>query len=329
MHYAGDICWNTQENQIKLGSWNFNAIRLGDIDLYQDFIQNSEHPTTLWSSNFAYLWSISQSRFKTLLWRITDDMLVTFVHTNNNCLYLMCLPYGKGTPEKVVNVVYQCMKYCAQWNAPNSCETKLRMINDSQRFFLEQKPSFNQLFEFSRPLGYECHYGVQNLLNLQGQEFQRVRGRVNKFKKDYPQTRVGNYLPSDYNDLMLLNDEWEKTTGQKYKHIFDTVYYPEILKHHDQLQQLVLLVEIDSRIVGMISGGVLPNGQSWACLCKALIEFDGLSEFLVIELVRAIHSINPAVETMNDGGNLTKGLKAFKEKFRPVLSLRRYRVLLK
>ncbi|KGP77082.1 hypothetical protein JT05_01195 [Desulfosporosinus sp. Tol-M] len=221
------------------------------------------------------------------------------------------------------------MKYCAQWNAPNSCETKLRMINDSQRLFLEQEPSFNQLFELSRPLGYERHYGVQNLLNLQGKEFQRVRGRVNKFKKDYPQARVRNYLPSDYNDLMLLNDEWEKPAGQKYKLIFDTVYYPEILKYHDQLQQLVLLVEINNRIVGMISGGVLPNGQSWACLRKAFTEFDGLSEFLVIELVRAIHSINPSVETMNDGGDLTKGLKAFKEKFRPVLSLRRYRVLLK
>jgi hypothetical protein len=79
----------------------------------------------------------------------------------------------------------------------------------------------------------------------------------------------------------------------------------------------------------MISGGVLPNGQSWACLRKTLLEFEGLSEFLVVELVRTIHSINPAVETMNDGGDLTKGLKAFKEKFRPVLSLKRYRVLLK
>ncbi len=79
----------------------------------------------------------------------------------------------------------------------------------------------------------------------------------------------------------------------------------------------------------MISGGVLPNGQSWCCLRKALLGFDGLSEFLIIELVRTIHSINPAVETMNDGGDLTKGLKFFKEKFRHVLSLRRYRMLLK
>lgn len=315
--------------QIKLGSWKFNEIRLEDIDLYQDFIQKSEYPANLWSSNFAYLWAISQSRFKTLLWRITDDMLVTFVHTKNNCLYLMCLPYGKGTPKKVVNVVYKCMKYCAQWNAPNSCETKLRMINDSQRLFLEREPSFNQLFELNRPLGYERHYGVQNLLNLQGKEFQRVRGGINKFKRNYPQARVRNYLPSDYNDLMLFNDEWKKTVGQKYKLILDNVYYQEILKHYDQLQHLVLLVEIDSRIVGMTSGGVLPNGQSWACLRKALPEFEGLSEFLVIELVRTIHSINPAVETMNDGGDLTKGLKAFKEKFRPVLSLKRYRVLLK
>jgi hypothetical protein len=320
---------NTQENQIKLGSWMFNKIRLEDIDLYTDFIQNSKYPTTLWSSNFAYLWSISQSRYNTLLWRKTDNMLVTFVHTKNNRLYLMCLPYGRGTPKKVVHVVYQCMKYCAQWNAPNSYQTKLRMINDSQRLFLEQEPSFNQLFELSRPCGYERHYGVQNLLNLQGKEFQNVRSQVNKFKKNYPQARVRNYLPSDYNDLMLLNEGWKKTAGQKYKLILDTVYYQEILKHHDQLQQIVLVVEIDSRIVGMISGGVLPNGQSWCCLRKALLEFDGLSEFLIIELVRTIHSINPAVETMNDGGDLTKGLKFFKEKFRPVLSLNRYRMLLK
>lgn len=317
------------ENQIQLGSWEFNEISLEDIGLYQEFIHNSEYPATLWSSNFAYLWSISQSSFKTILWRIVDGMLVTFAHTKNNCLYLMCLPYGKGTPEKIVNVIYQCMKYCAKWNAPTSCETKLRMINDPQRLFLEQEPSFNQLFELSRPCGYERHYGVQNLLNLQGSKFQRVRGRVNKFKKDYPQAKVRNYLLSDYQDLMDLNDEWEKTAGQKYKLILDTVYYQEILKHHDQLEQIVLLVEIDGKIVGMTSGGVLPTGQSWACLRKALLGFDGLSEFLAIELVRAIHNINPEVETMNDGGDLTKALKAFKEKFRPVLNLSRYRLRLK
>lgn len=326
---GGVIYLSIHENQIQLGSWKFNVIRLEDIDIYQDFIHNSEYPATLWSSNFAYLWSISQSHYKRILWRIIDDMLVTFVHNKNNGLNIMCLPYGKGNPEKVVNVIYQCMKYCAQWNSPTSCKTKLRMINDPQRLFLEQEPSFNQLFELSRPCGYERHYGVQNLLNLKGNEFRRVRSRVNKFKKDYSQAKVRNYLPSDYNDLILLNNKWEKTAGQKYKLIFDTIYYQEILKHYDQLKQIVLLVEIDNKIVGMTSGGVLPNGQSWACLRKALLEFDGLSEFLVIELIRAIHNINPAVETMNDGGDLTRELKAFKEKFRPVLSLKRYRILLK
>ncbi len=59
------------------------------------------------------------------------------------------------------------------------------------------------MFEYSG----KRHYGVQNPLNLQGKEFQNVRSQVNKFKKDYPQARVRNYLPSDYNDLMLLNEE--------------------------------------------------------------------------------------------------------------------------
>ena len=129
---------------------------------------------------------------------------------------------------------------------------------------------------------------------------------------------------------MKLGEYWSKTSGQKYSYTFDDVYFPEIIKHYKELNHLVLVVEMNNEIIGMISGGDLPTGQSWWCLSKFVNSYDGLSEFLIIELAKAINKIDPKIELMNAAEDLGPGgLRFFKERFRPILDLRRFVVKLK
>lgn len=313
---------------IALGNWSFNVIKIGDIDLFSDYIKRTEYPANLWSSNFAFLWAVSQSPIRKVLWRIVDDMLVTFGYMKSGTLYLICLPFGPGNPDKVTGVLYKCLKYCDTWNGNTG--TVLKVVNSMQVEFLEKSDVFNKYFRLVPLMGLEKHFSIQNLLSLPGKEFETVRRKINKFHRLYPNVVIRKYRTSDFENAIGLGNKWNDTSGQKYSHILDSVYFPSIIKHCSNLDHLVLVVELNAELIGMVSGGELPTGQSWWCLSKFLNEYSGLSELLIVELAKEINKNNPNIELMNAAEDMGPGgLRFFKERFRPVLDLKRYAVKLR
>lgn len=316
--------------QIYLGEWNFNKISLDDKDIYYEYINKSEIPANLWSGNFTFLWAFSQPPKRTILWKVIDDMLVTFAHTKMNELYLVCLPFGKGEPEKVVDLLYRCMTYCYKWNREKSNKTFIRMINDTQLEFLRNCDKFDKYFRLKKLQETERHYEVKSLISLKGKDFSNIRNKINKFHRENPDARIRKYKSSDFKSILRLNYDWINTAGKKYRNIFDKVYFKKIIKNYKKLNHLILVVEIKKQIVGVVTGEVLPNGQSWGCIIKYLPYIKGLCEAMVVEFAREINRINPNAEFLNTGGDLgTKGLSTFKEKFSPALNLQRYQVYLK
>ena len=322
---------NKNPKHLFIGKWLFNEIDLKDKLLFDKFINESEYPATVWSSNFAYLWASSQSGNRKTVWKIIEGMLVPFFYNvRHQYLSLVCLPFGKGDAEHVVNVLYKCMVYCYELNklTGNQRYSRVRTINEAQLQFLQSSKKFNQHFDPKKLLGIERHYSIQKLINLAGKEFAYVRRKINKFHRKYPQAIIRKYnADTDYHKVMEFNNNWAKEQDES---IFDGTYFKEILKYPDELDHTVLVVEIDGQIVGMTSGGGLPTGQSWTCLRKADHKVEGLSELLLCELVKESYKVNSSIEYMNDGSDLgDQGLIFFKERFRPELNLNRYRVYLK
>jgi hypothetical protein len=333
-------------NNKNIGKWEFHEIKLEDIGMYSDFIKATQYPANLWSSNFAYLWTSSQSSLRKVLWKVVDGMLVTFGHSFKNSLYLFCLPFGEGNAEKITNVVFKCLKYCYNWNNQESNRTMIRMINHSQLEFLRNRPEnrsenssenpsenrseFDNLFRSVTFQGIERHLDVKRLVSLTGKDFSTIRNKINKFHRENPGAIVRRYQKSDYDELIKLGKHWSSVAGRKYASIFDKAYYREMIKYCDELDQLILVVQKGSRIIGMVSGGELPTGQTWGSLLKYEAGIPGLSELLSVEFAREIHKINPKVELLNVGSDLGPGgLRDYKLKFRPVLNLKRYQIYLK
>ena len=317
-------------NNIQLGSWTFNEIRIEDMSIYSEYIKTTEYPANLWSSNFAYLWAAGQSNMRKVLWKIIDDVLVTFAYTRYNTLYLMCLPFGRGNPEKIGNVLLKCLKFCCEWNNNDISKSVVRIVNSMQLELLRKSSEFEKYFKVIPLMGIEKHFSIQNLISLEGKQFRHLRQKINKFRKLYSNASIRKYTPDDYNDILRLGKHWADTSGQKYLRIFDKVYFREIIKHYNELNHLALVVEVEEKIIGMVSGGELPTGQSWGCLSKFMNEFEGLSELLMVEFAHEIYKINPNIEYMNTGSDLGPGgLRFFKDKFRPVLNLKRYGIKLR
>ncbi|MDR3644962.1 MAG: phosphatidylglycerol lysyltransferase domain-containing protein [Clostridia bacterium] len=320
----------TSGKAVTLGGWTFNKIDIDDLELFSGYIAKTQYPANLWSSSFAYLWAISQSGRRDVLWRIVDGMLAVFSHTGKGSLYLLCLPFGWGDAEKVVRVVLECLHFCLEFNGQDSSKTMVKTVNENQLEFIKSAGSYADALRSVTWQGIERHYDVPRLCALAGKDFEKVRNRVNKFRRDHPDAVISRYRKADFDALMLLGEHWSSTAGKKYAKVFDTVYYREILRHNDELGQTTLVVRAGGRIVGMISGARLPTGDAWGSLVKFEEDIPGLSETLIVEYARILHRYDPGIRLLNVGSDLgSGGLRDYKMKFRPVLNLKRYQLFLK
>lgn len=322
--------FNRTKRIITLGTWDFNVIDIEDMDLYTKYIKRTEYPANLWTSNFAFLWSVSQSRFRKILWKIVDDMLVTFVYLRTGELYLTCLPFGYGDADKVVAVLKKSLSFCNEWNNYDPSSSVVKVLDELQLHFLEQSNDFRKYFNVVGLVGKEKYFSIPKLVSLKGKEFDTIRRKINKFHRLYPGTIIREYTSKDFEEVMVLGDYWSNTSGEKYSYIFDSIYFPQLVEHYIELDHLILLAEYKDKIIGLVSGGTLPTGESWWCLSKFMNDYEGLSELLIVELAKKIHKINPNIQIMNAANDLGPGgLRFFKERFRPVLDLRRFLLKLK
>ncbi|RKD24590.1 hypothetical protein BEP19_09440 [Ammoniphilus oxalaticus] len=325
------IKWGEQPRKIKLGDQTFRQIRLRDKEMFESYTKRCDYPTNLWSMNFAFLWADAKGDQKLVFWKIIDDLLVPFVLYRKEGLHLLCLPLGAGGPDRILYVAYQCLKFCNTWNRKNRYyPATIRTVNRDQLTFLQRSSEFQKYFEYREMNGRERHFSIEKITELKGKDFQRIRNQLNRFNRDYPNAVIRPYEHRDYEAVLRVNNNWLKKAKQQYSVIFDQLYFREIMKQHEELEHAILVVEIDHEIVGMVSAGLTAEGQSWGCLIKKMADVDGLNEVMIVEMARAVQRLYPTVELLNVGSDLgVEGLSKFKEKFRPALSLERYRVRLK
>lgn len=308
-----------------------NRLSLGDMPIYEKYMRSCTFPSNIWTANFPYLWAVSQSRYKKVLWSIVDDLLVTFIESKDKNRYLRCLPFGNADAAKVTSVMIKCLDYCKQWNLQYSRRPQrpcIKFINQAQLNFLNSSILFRKHFYYKLVPGIEFHYSIENVVTLAGGDYQYIRRKRNKFKRSYPNAVIRPYESKDYEKVMKLNNAWNRLAGRKYASIIDHDYFNKIVVNHDKLSQITLVCELNDQIVGITSGGISLNGESWCSLRKTISEeYDGLSEYLFLSLAGKIHELHPSITLLNDGSDLgSSGLNYFKEKLRPTFKFKRYRL---
>lgn len=306
----------------------FKEIELDDKDFINSYIMMSEYPLTQWHSYFTYLWSYGQGNTRKVLYTLVDGLLVTIVRNNKGICHMMTLPFGKGDKETVVKVTRDVLELL---NAENSKiddkkKANVHYVLDNQLEFLLGAgfKDNSEDFKFKKASeGLEYQYSIPGLIKLEGKDFAYIRRKLNKFHKNYPNAVIKEYESYNWDDMLLLQKLWNENEGDKYFRIFDATYYRATVKECKRLGHSVLLVEIDGNIAGMISGEILPNGEGICYLRKPLSKYEGLSEFLIVELAKHLHEKNNNALVLTDGGGgtpLSNGLNYFKQKFRPVAS---------
>lgn len=316
-----------ESRHITIGGWSFQRLVLTDKEMYSRYVAESEYPTTVFSSNFDFIWGYSGYR-NIAIWKEMDGMLVVFNYNRRSkSLFLPILPLGKGSPDHVAYVLVKALTFCRDRNKRTILG--VRTIDELQYRFLIKSSLFRKHIRHITLPGTEKHLSVQNLLTLPGDAFRPIRYTRNKFYRDYPNALIRPVKHEDFTPLLELKRVWNRTSGAKYKKIWDDLFYQKILKYHEQLNHFKQVLEIDGKIVAMGSGGISPNGQGWAGHLKYLLEYQGVSTAMYIEIAKEINRLNPKAELINFGSAGTSGLSFFKDKFRPVLNTHRIRLYLR
>ena len=311
---------------------SFKEIRIEDYDLFSKFIQQSSYFTGLWASNFTYIWSLSQLKNIKVFWKIIDHMLVPFIMTKKLYMYVWCLPFGKGNENHVIKVTKKTLLLCKQWNTiyQQKKSATVNLVNERQFQFLASSPLFKENFFYKKYDSKEIIWSVPKLVQLKGKEFSEIRSLRNKLKREHPTILFREYQPTDYKSVKKLKQIWNKTSGQKYKVITDHNLFHQVIHYYQALQEKIYVATVDGKIVGIVTGAILPNGISWGCIAKTLPGYKGLSEYLYTEFAKSMYSINPRLTMLHVGSdNNQEGLRRFKEKFRPIEHLELYALKLR
>lgn len=196
--------------KIRLGMWEFHVLRLADQNMFASYVRETRYPANLWSSSFAYLWAISQSSQRTLLWKLIDGLLVIFVHTTKGSLYLPCLPFGDASPDQLAEATEHALTFCGGWNKGDRNKTVVKLLNADQLAFLREAKRFDALFSRVPWQGIERHFSVPRLDALEGAGFANVRNRVRKFYRETPDASLKPFVESDIDSLLTLGRQWEQ-----------------------------------------------------------------------------------------------------------------------
>lgn len=291
----------------------FNTISMSDRPMFEEFYAKTPYDTNLWVMNFVYTIGFDESNSRKVLWKIVDGLLCVFVVNHNlENMFMLYPPCGKCDKKLFNRVVAKCMKIMLKVNDGSVEKSHIRTINQNHvdwlnsRYFKCKKSSF----------GYEHIYSCKEVAKMEGKKFEYIRRKFNKFTKEYPNAVWRRYVPTDWQSMMALKSAWEETAGEKYFRIIDASYYKGTIEHCETLKHDVFVVELNNRIIGMISGGMLSEEQKrcWCFLRKPLNNFDGLSEFLIVMLCREYADKADVLNDGADGGG--GGLRFFKERFK-------------
>ena len=310
-----------------LNLFKASEITLNDKELYEKYIKLCDYPANLWSGNFSYLWAHNFSNNLKIYKTIIDDMLVTIILTKNGRLFLPCLPFGKGSASDLLKVLIKCGNVCEEWNQESKYTHKalVNPLNQPQVDFLSQNNLFTKFFTKEKLSGLERHYSITKVKDLKGKEFSKLRAKINKFHRTYPNAITRDYKLEDFKKIINLNKIWVTSSGQKYQKIFDGFYFEPLIKYQALLDHKIIIIELNKKIIGMNTAEILPTGASWGCITKFDKAYPGISEVLTVEMAKKINLLNPNVTTINVGSDLgSTGLAFNKERFRPVYNFERF-----
>lgn len=305
-----------ESSKVEINGNEFNLIhKLTQEEFDKYYIPMNQDIKMLWQMNYTYIMTSENSQ-KVYYYKIIDGMLCIFQKYHKG-MAMLCLPIGKCDSAKMNKVLVKCFDIMSACSG-DKYATRVDWVNQPQKDFLGESSFRYSKMVDKKTTCKDYIYDPYMVASMCGSDYQYIRRKINKFHRTYPDAIIREYRDSDYAQMSALAKEWKdyvtEETG-RYNWLVDANYYKNTLMKYKGLNHKVFVVEYEGKIIGMVSGGWIIDGEyAWCFNRKPLNQYDGLSELLVHHICEVFKDAT----YLNDGSG-SAGLSFFKERFRPVL----------
>lgn len=250
-------------------------------------------------------------------YNVIDDYLYLY-HYNNDRLSFVTIPFNKDGKFMRLSETLEYMRLHNIY--------RIRCVLDTD--FTDFTNNVNVLKKYF-DVKHECNeyfYDNRAVAELNGKEFSKMRNKLNKFERSYPNVhfRWGN--KDDTLVLQSLYKKWQtEWNGLKYASIFDGRYFETMLKLGNQF----FLIFFDGdKSIGFL--GYYPsNDYNVHCGFRKLdINYQYLTQYAQVKFCSELFKLGYKY-TNDDNDNSSKGLKELKSSFHPIHIMGEYQLIMK
>lgn len=316
------------DKDVVIGGYHFRNITRNTLAEIREFLGKQEYRSSSicyfgYVANYLAIDDYGSFRGYRYLYRMIDGLLCIFTENlKTHAMVLFHTPIGNASWETKRSVFRKCIKL-------------MYVINDGKFPCRIENCHSDYLAMLNRKkLSYVDHYSDEfvfsttTLTELGGKSFKSVRHAINKFKSEH-KYEFRAYVDEDFQSAMRVYDAWcedykakaeqaKKDSKKPLPPIWDSDLFPKQLKYHREMGIVPYVLFVDGNMVGVSGIAELCGDCSVILFEKCINKFDGITEFMWIEMLRAYPNFKP-LECDGDGGKSTSGLYAYKMKFNPVI----------
>lgn len=171
-------------------------------------------------------------------------------------------------------------------------------------------------------------YNAQDHVNMSGKRFHKIKNRINRFEKLYPDWKFEKITPDNLSAARIFFEGYSRHTEKN----SDTFHEEErkvfeVFDHYEEYGVFGALMRIEDKVIGMAMGEIVGD-TLFVHIEKADVNYDGVYQVIVREFARMFVGENVKyINREEDCGD--EGLRKSKLSYRPVELLKKYNVVVR
>lgn len=288
---------------------DFKMLELSDIPLLRPYFSMQSDRICDCSVVSVFMW---RDFFETA-YTIVNDTLIMRVRSTDGRIGFTC-PLGKD----ITGALELINEYCIA----NDLLPEFYSVGESRVHYIEEV--FGAVTTDFDEDWQDYLYKAEEHINMPGKRFHRIKNRINRFKKLYPEY-VFEKITSDniaavrafYEGYSRHTDKESDTYREEERKVF------EVFEHYDEYGVFGALLRIGDKVIGMAMGEIV-NDTLFVHIEKADVNYDGVYQVIVQEFARMYATEVEYINREEDCGD--EGLRQSKQSYRPVEMLKKYSV---
>lgn len=287
----------------------FKKLQISDIPTLKPYFEMQSDRICDCSVVSVFMW---RDYFETA-YAIVNDTLIMRVRSVDGRIGFTC-PLGKD--------ISGALKLVGEYCCANDLRPEFYSVGESRVHYIEE--AFGRI-ETDYDIDWMDYlYNAADHIDMPGKRFHKIKNRINRFKKLYPDYVFEKITPENLSAARVFFEGYSRHTDKEsdtFREEEQKVF--EVFDRYDEYGVFGALLKIGEKVIGMAMGEIV-NDTLFVHIEKADVNYDGVYQVIVNEFAKMYAKDVQFINREEDCGD--EGLRRSKQSYRPVDMLKKYSV---